>query len=350
MKNLLAITFLSILSIIPAKASNIADFMVGKDSYALGYMDSGKLQKSKIYTAIKSNLPAKLAKSDILSALYPSSATNGLADKDLLEAVFSVDVIPPSATDQKETTTYLMAFKLGKELTQDTLIKIITSQASAKVKLTVKKVKVSDLNVSEINYQENSLFVIMPDTKTIFASNSPEALASLTNRYKANKPIALPNRLTEQKKLVIKDSVFYAVGAVPPAISNLLQDEGNKLQSADETQSVAANLRTIIKNLNGATINASASDKLNVNTVVIFKNSDAANVLNNLVNQFMPLIKIQVFMMAQNNTQLPFLNTITNTVDGSNFVLNFALSPDDITGVLNLSQSNQKIDLNVNSI
>jgi len=349
MKKVLVVAILSVLSIIPLTASNIADFIVGQDSYILLYIDAGKLQKTKIYTAIKSNLPARFAKSDILASVYPSTAANGLTEKDLSEVVFSVDV-SQSKTSSKESISYLIGFKLNKSITQDELTKMLTYDPSGKANLTVKQIKISEISVTEIKYQSSSLYLAMPDGNTIFGSDSSDSVVALMKRYKTNKLIALPERMTEQKKLVAKDSVLYAIAAVLPAIRGLLQSEDDKITPTNQPQSLSASLRTLIKNLAGATLNASASDTLNVNTVIMFQNSDSANVLNNLINQFMPLLKIQIFMMAQNNTQIPFLNTITNSVNGNNFVLNFSLCGDDIAGILNLSQSNQKLNLNVNSI
>lgn len=349
MKKVLTVAILTALSMISLTASNIADFMVNQDSYILLYLDAGKLQKTKIYTAIKKNLPAKFAKSDILASVYPSTAANSLTEKDLSEIVFSVDVAQ-SKTSSKETISYLIGFKLGKTITQDDLTKMLTYDPSGKAKLTVKQIKISEMSVTEIKYQSSSLYIAMPDGNTVFGSDSLNSVIALMKRYKVNKPIALPERMTEQKKLVNKDSVLYAIAAVPPAMRGLLQDEEGKITPANQPQRVNSTLRILIKNLTGVSLSGLASDTLNVNTVVMFQNSDAANVLNGLVNQFMPILKIQIFMMAQNNTQIPFLNTITNSVNGNNFILSFVLSPDDIAGILNLSQSNQKLNLNVNSI
>lgn len=329
-------------------ASNMADYMVSQNSYLLMYVDVSKLQKSNIYSAIKANLPAKFATSDIVTVAYPSASANGLTEKNLSELVFSVDVIQNQALD-KETISYLMAFKLNKEISQDTLIKILTYDVSGKSKLTYKQVIISNLNITEIKSQGYSLFLFMPDANTVFASDSLNSIVGLSSRYKAKKPIALPERLIEQKKLIENDSVIYAIGALPPAIGHLLKEEDSEIPAANgQTQTLTGSLRIIIKNLLGTTLSASAGDSLNVKLVGIFKNASAANTINGLVNQYMPLIKIQIFMMAQNNTQIPFLNTISNSVDGNNFVLTFSISGDDIKGVLNLSESNKKLNLDVN--
>ncbi len=347
MKKILIAAILFTLSTITVTASNIADYMVSRNSYCVLYFDAGKLQGTKIYTAIKNNLLSKFASSDVIAAIYPSGAANGLSEKDLSEIAFSVDLIQVQNTPQKkETISYIMAFKLNKEISQDSVIKIITGEAPGKSKLTTRQIEASSFKVTEIESQGNSLFVFMPDKNTLFASDYLDSIVALATRYIGKKPIALPGRLIEQKKLVSKDSTLYVIAAVLPAIRSLLEEEDGKIQPDGQPQSPASSLRNIIKNLIGATLTVSASDKLTVNTTVMFRNADAANTLNGLINQYMPLLKIQIFMMAKSNTQLPFLNTISNGVKGKNFVLNFTLGADDIAGILNLSSSNQKIGQN----
>jgi len=327
-------------------ASRLTDYMDTQDTYLIAYINVDSVREANIYSTIKANLPTKQDKSDIVAVYYPEASAKGITEKDISEAALCVDVVQ-SKPIMKETISYQLGIKLKKSISKEDVVSILTADPSGKSKFTTKQITVSLMKVIQITSGENSMFVYMPDSKTIFATDNLNDMINLTSRYKAKNPTTLPERMVQQKKLVSEDSAIYIIAAVPPAVRGWLEEEDSKVKpSGDQTQDLVSSLRVIIKNLTGVTITAKMSDTLDVKAVALFINKNAANILNGLLNQYMPLIKLQIFMMTKSNTQIPFLNSVVNRIEGNNLVLTFSLTNDDIEGVLNLSPQNQQFNLN----
>ncbi|HBM15645.1 MAG TPA: hypothetical protein DD381_04775 [Lentisphaeria bacterium] len=323
-------------------AAQLSDYLYTENTYLVAFFNTDSIRESDIYSSIKSNLPVRLINNDIVATYYPEAARKGITEKDLSEAILTIDIIQDKPL-MKENISYVLAIKLKKDLSKQTLAKILTASPSGVSEFTTKQLTVSLMRVIEITSERGSMYVYMPDTKTIFASDDLNAMVRLNSRYKGKAPIPLPERLLEQKKIVDSDSAVWVVGAVPPAVRSLLEVEEGKVLENDQSQDIVHLARIIIKNLIGMTLTVKASDTINVKSVALFMNQNSAKILNSLIIQYMPLLKLQIFMMTKDNTEIPFLNTIKSQVEANDCILTFYLTKDDMKGVMNLSSRNQTL-------
>lgn len=322
-------------------AEELKEYFIRENTFLYFYLNAEKVQNSKIYASADKYLLQDNYKN--YSNLRKAALKIGITEKDISEIYFLSSLKNVKAINdiKQDTVYYLSGTVLKKEITSDKLLGILKESLKDEPSVKINKIKKFDNDIIQVKNADDFLYINIPQSRLILASSNMTELITFMRSYKTKKINSSSNNMSEILSQVSSSSSLYSAIALPSFMIEEFQKINGKVKQ-DETEDVQNKLNNAIRNLKGATVEVKTEDTLILKINIFFAAESGAKSFNELLNQFLPLLKFQLFIMVQNNT-LPVLNTITTGISGNIVSLSFVLTNDDFVSIGQMIRNKGKV-------
>ena len=312
-------------------AEDIREYFIKQDTFFYLYLNAEKVQNSKIYGSANKYLIQENYRD--YSKLINIASKIGLTEKDVSEIYFSSTLKNVKVTaDIKQDTVYsLSGIVLKKGITIDKLLNILKEFLKNDPNVSVSKIKQANYEIIQVKTELNSIYVGITQSKLVLTCNDLSEFTSLMNSYKAKKNKPSTGNISWLLSQVSQSASLYAVIVFPPFMAKEFEQLNNQVKQV-ETEDVRYKVSNAIRNLKGLAVVVGTDDTLTLKINTFFTTEGGVKSFNELINQFMPLIKFQLFIMVRNST-LPVLNTMTTAKAEGSISLSANLINDDFVSI-----------------
>ncbi len=319
---------------------DLKGYFIRQDTFLYVYLNAEKVQISKIYASVDKYLIKDNYKG--YCRLRRSAEKIGITEKDISGIYFSSSLKNVRATSdiKQESVYYLSGIVLKKDITTDKLLAIMRESLKNEPSVNICKIKQSNIEFIQIKTGPDSVYISVPQSKLVLTGSDLSNLVVLMDSYKTQKAKSSSSNMSKLLSQISSSASLYAVVALPPFMTKEFQLVNSKVKH-EEQEDVRYKMNNAIKNLNGLTLETKTDDALTLKINTFFKTEEGAKSFNELANQFIPLLKFQLFMMVQNST-LPVLNTITAGVKNKSVSLSGILTSDDFVSINQMIKNNDK--------
>lgn len=312
-------------------AEDLKGYFIKQDTFLYLYLNAEKVRISKIYASIDKYLLKDNYKG--YSKLRKAAEKVGITEKNISEIYFSYSLknVKALADIKQESVYYLSGIVLKEDITTEKLLEVLKESLKNESFVNLGKIQQANNEIIQIKTKTDSMYATIPQSKLVLTSNDLSNLIILIDSYKARKAKSLSNNVAELLSQISSSAPLYGVVAVPPFMIKELQKINGKVKR-NEQQDIKYKINNAVVTLNAVTIETKTDDTLYLKINTFFSTEDGAKVFNELANQFMPLLKFQLFMMVQNST-LPVLNTIATEIKKKSVSLSSVLTSDDFASI-----------------
>jgi len=328
-------------------AENLKGYFIKQNTFLYLYLNTEKVRVSKIYASVDKYLIQNNWKE--YSKLCTAAEKIGIRKKDISEIYFTSSLKTDKAAITQENIYYLSGIVLKKDITIEKLFSVLEEFLKNEPSVKLGKIKKNSNEIIQIQSQAGSIYIILHQPKLILTGSDLSNLITFLDSYKKIRTAepSSPN-MTRLLSQISSSASLYAVITIPPFVLREFQQISNKIER-DEQQDVKCKINNIIRNLNGLTIETKTDDALILKVNTFFATQNGAKSFNELTNQFMPLLKFQLFMMVQNST-LPVLNTITVGMKNNSVSLSGILTSDDFVSLNQMIKKTKGDFCNINRL
>lgn len=313
-------------------AEDLKGYFIKHDTFLYLYLNAEKVQSSKIYASVDKYLIKDNYQE--YSKLRSAAEKAGIKEGDISEIYFSSSLtnVKTTADIKQDNTSCLSGTVLKKNITNDRLLEILRESLKNEPSFTLKKINRANNEFLQIKTETGSMYIAVPQSKLILTGSDLSELAALVDSYKARKSKTSSQNISELLSQISSTASLYAVVAIPPCMIKEFQQINNKVKRNKKQQDVKYKINSAIRHLNGLAFEAKMTDTFTFKINTFFTTEEEAKSFNELLTQFIPLLKFQLFMMVQNST-LPVLNTIVDGTTNKSVLLSCVLTDDDFVSI-----------------